>query len=202
MFKEIPASKKSTSKRKLVYGVGINDADYITQPSIKGKQIVCPIYRAWRAMLERCYCDLFRVKNKSYEGCAVCSEWLIFSNFKIWMIEQNYHGMELDKDIIKAGNKVYHPDLCVFVTQEVNKLLTTKGIGQGVSFHKRDKVFVAQISKSSKVTHIGNYKTRHEAVKAYAKVKSDHVLSIALTQKDKRIMEGLILHSKIIAAIK
>lgn len=39
MFKEIPASKKSLAPRKPIYGVGINDAGYITSLRIDGKLV-------------------------------------------------------------------------------------------------------------------------------------------------------------------
>lgn len=46
--------------RGLIYGVGINDADYFTYTSSVnevGKRIyyTCPYYRCWTNMLARCY---------------------------------------------------------------------------------------------------------------------------------------------------
>jgi len=201
MFIEIPASKRSISQRKLVYGIGINDADYVTQPSVNGRQVTCGIYKAWRGMLERCYCEKTRHNNPSYRDCTVFPDWLIFSNFKKWMANQDWKGNELDKDIIKVGNKVYHPDLCAFVSQDVNKLLShggfvDNGMPPGVYYHKKGKVFIAQIGKHSKVVYIGSYSTPLEAGVAYAKAKGEHILHVASQQDEERIKNGLAMHAE------
>jgi len=71
-FLEVPASKKSLAKRKPVLSVGINDADYITEHRIKGKQLRCPFYRTWVGVLERCYADFAHTKYPTYQGCTIC----------------------------------------------------------------------------------------------------------------------------------
>lgn len=38
-------------KSKKFFGVGVNDADYLTCPIIEGKKSYCPYYRCWRDML-------------------------------------------------------------------------------------------------------------------------------------------------------
>ncbi len=40
MFHKIPASKKSLANRKLIFGIGINDSDYITDTVINGKRVL------------------------------------------------------------------------------------------------------------------------------------------------------------------
>lgn len=58
----------------IVYGVGINDADYVTQPTVNGGRGSCLFYQTWRSMIERCY-SLKRLKKfPSYLGCSVCEE--------------------------------------------------------------------------------------------------------------------------------
>ncbi len=46
-FVEYPATKRSLSMRKLVSGVGINDAWYLTSDNTNGKAIRCPYYSVW-----------------------------------------------------------------------------------------------------------------------------------------------------------
>jgi hypothetical protein len=116
MFIEKSATKKSLSGRRPVYGVGINDADYITIYKSNGSTLTCPFYRRWKNMLSRCYDKKYLERNKTYKDCSVCKEWLTFSNFKAWMIKQDWRGNHLDKDITSQGNKVYSPNLCLFVT--------------------------------------------------------------------------------------
>src|SRR5690554_592214 len=116
--------------KKLVHGVGINDADYAVEKremvvGADGKQKqklvwVCPCYRAWRDMLKRCYSAKFQERQPAYKGCSVAKEWHTFSNFKSWMETQEFEGLELDKDLLFVGNKVYGAEKCVFVTKLVN----------------------------------------------------------------------------------
>lgn len=42
---------------KLVYGVGVNDADYVVSPIISGKRHICPFSIKWKDMLARCYSE-------------------------------------------------------------------------------------------------------------------------------------------------
>ena len=91
MFIEVKASKKSLTSRKPVFGVGVNDASYMTNHKDKDGIIkVCPYYRRWKNMLKRCYSSKCQDKNPTYLGCAVSNEWLTFSNFKLWMEGQEW----------------------------------------------------------------------------------------------------------------
>lgn len=101
--------------RKPVYGVGIND--------VKEKTRGTKAYLVWKAMLSRCYSEYTRRMNPAYDGCSVCDEWLVFSRFKEWFDENYIPGTQLDKDIIVRNNKVYSPETCCFVPQEINKFI-------------------------------------------------------------------------------
>ena len=47
-----------SKKIRLVYGVGISDADYFVTRKENGKTVWrCPYYRTWTHMLERAYSD-------------------------------------------------------------------------------------------------------------------------------------------------
>ena len=131
-FPEVPANKLSLAMRKSVCGVGINDADYMVSQIVNGKQVACPIYRSWANMLERCYFRKFQDKNPTYADCKVCDGWLTFSNFRAWMLTQDWQGKELDKDIKIKGNKVYSPSSCSFVTTKEN---TTEALAKNYLFN-------------------------------------------------------------------
>lgn len=50
-----------SARKTLIFGVGINDADYVTRSTkvVDGHQKTnwrCPFYQAWSNMLERSYC--------------------------------------------------------------------------------------------------------------------------------------------------
>ncbi len=120
-------------EKKLVYGVGINDADYVTQPTdrITGERGYCPYYRKWCSMLRRCYSKKFQENQPTYKGCTVCEKWLTFSNFKAWMEKQDWRGKQLDKDLLDSENKVYSPDTCVFVSVTLNNFVSDRGGSRG-----------------------------------------------------------------------
>jgi len=119
----MPASKASLSRRSVVHGVGVNDSDY-TVKIVKNKKTLwrCPFYDKWTTMLKRCYSPKHHKNYPSYIGCSVCPEWRYFSKFRLWMEGQKWEGMELDKDILVKGNRVYSPDTCCFVPGTINSL--------------------------------------------------------------------------------
>lgn len=187
VFSETPVNNRSLSKRKLTYGVGVNDADYIVHLVINGELVVCRYYLVWKRMIERCYSDSFLAVTPSYKGCSVVKEWHSFSVFKSWMEKQKYKNKELDKDILVRGNKVYGPDSCLFVDQSINLLLndnkTRRGkYQQGVSFHKAGGKYRAQISIGGKHKHLGSYDTPDSAYEAYKIAKNDAINKVAMEQ--------------------
>ena len=186
-------------KRKLVCGVGVNDADYTVYPRVNGKLVMCPIYRAWASMLLRCYSSKYLCRNPTYIGCIACDEWLTFSNFKKWMERQDYEGKQLDKDIIVSGNKIYSPDTCVFVSNAVNALLNDNGAQrgkykQGVRRNKHRNKFRSEISICGSTKSVGSYDTEQEAYAAYVAAKSAYIREVADTQEP-RVRAGLYRHA-------
>lgn len=196
--------------KKLVYGVGVNDADYNVQKfetvgyTDSGKHIqklvwICPFYRKWRDMLSRCYSEKLHLKFPNYRGCYVIAEWHSFVAFRDWMIEQDWEGKELDKDILFPGNKVYGPDTCVFVDQKVNLFLTesTASRGEwpvGVSYDKIAKKFKAQCHSviTGKRKSLGYFKNPDEAHRAWLSFKLEQAKILAEQQNDFRIAKALI----------
>lgn len=167
--------------RKLVKvsGVGVNDADYpinkkevfIDKLGKKKQKVVweCPFYVRWSHMLRRCYDTKYSFKWPTYKDCAVCEEWLTFSNFKAWMEKQDWEGKELDKDILISNNKIYSPDACLFVDSKVNCFLTDHAAArgeykQGVLFVEKIGKYRARISnRNGQMRHLGYYITEDEA---------------------------------------
>ncbi len=80
--KNCPTNNQGISHRKPIFGVGLNDADYATNPVINGKQIQCPAYKAWRSMVSRSYSAVYHNKRPTYTDVKVCDGWLLFSNFR------------------------------------------------------------------------------------------------------------------------
>jgi len=193
----------NTKNKKLIYGVGINDADYATQPKINGKRIVCPYYQVWVNMIKRCYSKKSLGVDASYIGCSVAKEWHSFMTFKRWMEAQNWKDKQLDKDIISAGNKIYSPQACVFVSQQTNSFFSSKTARRGkyphgIYFHKLKRKFQAKIYKFGKQKSLGYFKTAEKASAAYREAKRLHILTIACCEPDIRVKQGLYRHSELL----
>lgn len=200
---------------KLIWGIGINDANYPTSKSeqlkersivtgkFKTKKIwVCPYYSKWQSMIRRCYSEVTHSTQPTYLRCTVCTEWLTFSSFRKWMINQEWEGSEggknlhLDKDILFEGNKVYSPETCVFVSQKINNFLTDRSNrrGQcllGVHYHKKNKVFTANCSNLFTVEYhyLGSFVLEVDAHLSWKKYKHEMSCRLANTilGLDKRV---------------
>lgn len=200
-FIEIPATKKSLSARSLIHGIGINDSKYQTQPKINGKRAICPIYKTWKSMLTRCYSKVYHNIRPTYLGCSICDEWALFSNFKSWMITQDWEGKALDKDLLISGSKIYSPETCIFVSAKINSLLSDApmlrgDLPMGVKAKNGPSKYQASCAIDGKDKHIGTYSTKEKAHIEYLKVKSNNAMSIALQQDSEKLKIALIRISK------
>jgi len=185
-------------KKKLVYGVGVNDADYQISPRVGKKRAMCKFYSVWSDMIKRCYSEKYHIKRPTYKGCSVCEEWLIFSNFRTWMIEQDWKGKELDKDLLVNGNKVYSPETCVFVDRPLNLFTTDHAKGRGDHplgvYVTKNGYIIGQCSdpfSNNRNTRLGVYRTKDEAHQAWKKRKHELACQLADLQTDERVANAL-----------
>ena len=212
MTTPLPKGQGSRAKlvkpRKLVYGVGVNDADYavaefVTVGYVGGKRKqkkvwACPYYGVWADMLKRCYSTKYQEGSPTYVGCTVAVKWLKFSNFKAWMEKQDFECKQLDKDLLFEGNKVYAPDTCVFVTQMVNSFTNDQGARRGerligMHWNKEKSKFQVQCCNpfTKKQEHLGYFICEQEAHQAWRKRKDELAHELAAIQTDPRIAEAL-----------
>lgn len=172
----------------------IYNKGYLGNSSSKENKIIKKSYKYWYSMLQRCYDSKFQDKNTSYKDCEVCEEWLCFEIFEKWFNENYYEikgeKMELDKDILFKGNKIYSPETCIFVPHLINILFvkSNKRRGKyviGVYKNKNNK-FTARCGNSkNKRISLGDYNTENEAFDAYKKYKEKIIKEIADKYKDK-----------------
>lgn len=179
-FIEIPANRRSISKRKPICGVGINDASYITNSLVLGKKVVSLSYKTWKSMIERCYSVGYQKRFPTYVECFVCDEWLYFSNFDSWYKDNFIEGYDLDKDLKVKGNKVYSPSTCIFIPQSVNKLFneckSVRGkFPTGVSFSKSAEKYQSAVKYNGKRVHLGFFDSPELAREAYKQEKNKEI---------------------------
>lgn len=186
--------------KKLVQGVGINDATYATCPAVNGVRVTCQFYSIWSAMLRRAYSKNYKNRNPTYEGVTVCEEWHRFSVFKAWMETQDWEGKQLDKDLLVPGNKIYSPDTCIFVSSQVNCFLNkqTSSRGEfpiGVYFNKKNKKFLAQcriLGYRARQEYLGLFDCPKEAHKAWLDRKRELAVELAALQSDGRVASAIL----------
>jgi len=117
------------------------------------------------------------------------------------MKSQDWHGKQLDKDILVVGNKEYSHETCVFISGAVNSLLTDcaalrGGCPQGVCWNKVAAKYQADCGVSGKKKHLGYFGTINKAEVAYLKFKSELIRDVA-SEQPRNIMDGLLRHAQV-----
>lgn len=200
MFKEIPISKASKAIRSTVHGIGINDATYITSgKNEEGKTVMCPYYKVWASMLARCYSPSLVKRRPTYAACTLEESWKSFTAFKTWMLSQDWVGKVLDKDLLVQGNKHYGPNTCVFVTKELNNLLTVRTnqrgpypLGVSSTITHGHQYYVASCSFYGKQKRLGYFKTVQEAADAYKSAKLKYIKELASKEPNPILKQALL----------
>lgn len=184
--------------KRLVHGVGINDANCVVTHWANGSPVICNFYKVWQSMLGRAYSAKIHKVQPAYIGCSVCDEWHIFSNFRKWMENQDWQGKQLDKDLLIQGNNVYCPESCIFVSSALNKLLMASNAARGkypigVCFNKLYPKYKSTICIGGKNKHLGSFDSISEAHAEWQKAKAEIIQQAANEQTDERIKNALML---------
>ena len=119
--------------------------------------------------------------------CTISNEFLHYEYFYDWCQDQvgfNVDGFNLDKDLIKKNNKLYSQDTCLFIPQEINKLLTKanasrNGLYIGVHFCNTSQRYVSSIRKKDKSVTLGYFKDPLKAHLLYKDVKEAYIKDLA-----------------------
>ena len=153
-----------------------------------------PGYNSWHGMLDRCYGTDSHKLKRTYTECNVCKEWLNLYNFNEWYVNNYYsipgEKMELDKDILVRGNKIYSPETCVFVPKRINLLIlkSERKRGEfpiGVYYDRGKKKYVASLSYEGKSLKIKRCDLPIEAFFWYKWYKEAYIKQVADEYKDK-----------------
>jgi len=187
--------------KKLVQGKGVNDYE----GNIKGNDCELKCYNIWRGVLRRCYSEKFYKTNPTYKGCSVCEDWLLYSNFRKWFSD-NYRWdldkmgikLELDKDLLVEGNKMYSPETCVFLPRLVNSFLSINyknnisGV-TGVSWDKNSRKWKSQISKGDgHNTYLGLFNNIEDAKVSYKLARHNRALEVQEYMRKLNYIESVV----------
>jgi hypothetical protein len=142
-------------------------------------------YFTWNNMIKRCYSEKEIEGFIPYKNCSVDERWHNFQNFAEWF-EKNYkpefmEGWHLDKDILFKGNKIYSPETCCFVPNQVNQLLKLKNSGntEFLGVTEVGNKFRAVCKRSLESKHLGYFDTPEKAFKIYKVEKEKEIKRIA-----------------------
>jgi hypothetical protein len=152
----------------------------VYKAKIKGK--TTKAYSTWGKVLERCYKEKLRKKYPTYKDVIVCEEWHNFQNFAKWFYKNRIDSFVLDKDIICKHCKIYSPETCAFIPQELNKLFTKRENLRGkysIGVRKLGDRFQARLSKTDSTAYLGCFDTEIEAFEAYKIAKEEWIQELA-----------------------
>lgn len=193
--------KHNSHKRyHLVRGIGVYDLS-------ERNQTKCPIYQKWVNMLLRVtmnekglICNRSESTITSYKDCKVCDEWLVYSNFKNWVLTQDYEGWDLDKDLIGDGT-LYSPNTCCFIPHKLNCLLVVQNKGDvglaGVQL-SQNKYQVTPYKDNKRIPNlVKSFYCKYEAHKYWQTIKSQLIL-----EASKEMYDGRYLSNKIVQALQ
>lgn len=170
-----------------VHGVGIIGTKYqVSVNCIKNKE-----YIIWQAILQRCYNATYKENRPAYKQVTCCNEWLNFENFCDWLHSQpnfdkwhNGKRWAVDKDILNKGNKVYSPENCCLIPQNVNCLFLKRESERGkypigVRYTKNGFLAKCRNPFLDKAVELGYYSTPEKAFEVYKTYKEDIIKQVA-----------------------
>lgn len=170
-----------------LYSVGILGAKYSAR--INGKFM--REYYTWAHIIERCFNENLKTKQPSYINIKCCDEWLNYEKFYEWLHSQPnfdkwYNGKRwaVDKDILNKGNKVYSPENCCLIPQNVNCLFLKREAQRGdypIGVRYKDGRFTASCHNpfTNKKEELGSYSTPEKAFNVYKTYKEDLIKKVA-----------------------
>jgi len=176
-----------------VHGIGTNDADY----QVYTEEYKCPFYRKWEGIIKRCS-EGHQKRYPSYKGCTLSPKWTSFLSFKGWMIEQDWEGKEIDKDLLVFGNRIYGPEFCCFISHQINNTINhtrskSSNLPQGIIRCLTTGRLRVSINIDGKRTNLGRFESNEVdiAEMVYLKAKSKLIREYADLENNQKIRRAL-----------
>lgn len=178
-----------------VYGAGIIGIKY----PVSINCIVTKENEAWRHIIQRSYDIILKNKQPTYQNVTCCNEWLLYDNFYEWLHSQenfdkwlNGKRWAVDKDILNKGNKIYSPENCCLIPQNVNCLFLKREAERGkypIGVRESSNGFIAKCHNpfTNKGEELGNYSTPEKAFYlGYKPFKEDIIKKVAQIEYDNK----------------
>lgn len=184
---KVNSEAESKEVQELFFGVGVRGGKYKGYNGNNKKTE----YSLWTGMLKRCYSKSAQLARPSYIGCVVSDNFKEYDYFYEWCQNQigfNEKGFQLDKDLLKKGNRIYSEDLCLFLPSKINTALILRKSKRGkypigVTYSERDRLFASTLTMYGKNTHVGYFKDEMSAFLKYKEVKEAYLKDLAKLYK-------------------
>lgn len=187
---------------KKVRGIGINDTELsgpaCTKRDNLGKKSNYLDYQIWYGMLVRATDEEYKAVTPAYSQASVSEDWLIRSNFKKWYMAHSVFfdleglRLELDKDLLVPGNKMYSADTCALIPQYLNVAFNSgvdsaTNLPMWVSYRKRNKDMLNDLKKpyrasltrgNGEFVHVGYFSEVKDAHQAAQQMKISFLYEI------------------------
>lgn len=151
------------------------------------------IKNVWTSMNSRCKNASYSNSLSAYVGCSVCDEWEDYKNFEKWCFENLYNcngeKLELDKDLLVKGNKIYSPNTCCFLPKRINVLITSRrayknGLPPGVTCPgTRSDTYIVN-TKLGEQRIYKSFEDKNAAFNYFKQKKEAHIKSVASYYKN------------------
>jgi hypothetical protein len=148
--------------------------------SKNNKRTIC--YYKWADMIKRCYSEKEQNSSPTYRIVTVNEKWHNFQNFAEWFYEkykpEYMEKWQLDKDILKKGNKTYSSETCCLVPREINMLFVKNNKSRGnlpIGVTKDRKRFKAELNGR----YLDSFDTPKEAFECYKFHKEKRIKEVA-----------------------
>lgn len=176
-----------------VYGAGMTGNKYPAK--INGRNT--KEYDTWTNMIQRCFNIKLKEKQPTYENVDCCYEWLHFEKFYEWLHSQPnfdkwYENKRwaIDKDILIKRSKIYSPETCCLVPQNVNCLFLKREAERGIypiGVTYKNEGFLASCHNpfTNRREELGYYSTPEKAFYVYKAYKEDLIKQVAQIEFDK-----------------
>lgn len=158
----------------------------------------------WNNMKTRCYNSNYHKVKPGYKDCTICDEWLDDKKKFYEWVDHNFYEIdgeptvELDKDILVPGNKLYSPETCMFVPKQINDLFVhihgynpKSKLPTGVTYSEKTGKYKASVMSSQDTDDnkkhnvvLGFFDTVEEAYEVYKIHKKAEIVYIADCYKD------------------
>ena len=133
----------------------------------------------------------YQENNQRYRGVFMYKMWEENKEKYYERLDENFYEvsgesqMDIDKDILRYGNKQYHPDLCLIVPHSINVFYETIEVGKSnITKNPFTKRYSVKVKDGDKWISSKDINTYNHALDAYCDIKQGILVSKANSLKD------------------